>query len=102
MKTTRPCAKAINKPLQIAGVDMRLVGIGMTIAGVASSANDGLLYKCFCAALFFAVCYGARLAGRKDPNLLPVWNAARRHRWIYDPAKRAFFRLIYTHKSESF
>ena len=101
MKTTRPGAKAINKPLQIAGVDMRLVGVALTIAGVAASANDGLLYKCFCAALFLAVCAGARIAGRKDPNLFAVWNAARRHRWIYDPAKRAFFRVIYTNKSES-
>jgi len=95
MKTTRPTAKALNKPLLIGGVDMRLAGLALVIATVVGAVNDALVYKGIAAALFFAVCTGARIATRRDPNLLLVWNLARRHRWLYDPAKRAPFRVVF-------
>ena len=95
MKTTRPSAKALNKPLLIAGVDMRLAGLALVIATVVGAANDALVYKGIAVTLFLAVCVGARIATRKDPNLLTVWNQARRHRWLYDPAKRAHFRVVF-------
>jgi type IV secretory pathway VirB3-like protein len=94
MKTTRPTAKALNKPLLIAGVDMRLAGLALVIATVVGAVNDALVYKGIAAALFFAVCVGARIATRRDPNLLVVWNLARRHHWLYDPAKLAHFQVV--------
>jgi type IV secretory pathway VirB3-like protein len=101
MKTTRPTAKALNKPLLIAGVDMRLAGLALVIATVAGAVNDALVYKGIAAALFFAVCACARIATRRDPNLLVVWNLARRHRWLYDPAKRAAFRVVFVRSHET-
>ena len=50
---------------------------------------------------FFAVCVGARIATRRDPNLLLVWNLARRHRWLYDPAKRAHFQVLFVRTPET-
>jgi type IV secretory pathway VirB3-like protein len=94
MRTCRPAAKAINKPLLIAGVDMRLAGLALVITTVIGAINDGVLYKLVMAALFVVICFGARVASRKDPNLLSVWNEVRRHRWLYDPGKRADFRVL--------
>jgi hypothetical protein len=51
--------------------------------------------------LFLAVCAGARIATRRDPNLLVVWNLARRHRWLYDPAKRAHFQVVLVRDRET-
>lgn len=94
MKTTRPAAKALNKPLQIAGVDMRLAGLALVLATVIGAVNDQVVYKIGACIFFIVICAGARIATRKDPNLFSVWNMARRHRWTYDPAKRAPFRVI--------
>jgi type IV secretory pathway VirB3-like protein len=101
MKTSRPTAKAINKPLQIAGVDMRLAGLAMVIATILGSMNDALVYKGLALAFFFAICVGARIATRRDPNLLMVWNLARRHRWLYDPAKRVHFQVLIARTGET-
>ena len=100
MRTTKPTAKALNKPLQIAGVDMRLAGLAMVIATILGSMNDALIYKGLALVFFFAVCVGARIATRRDPNLLLVWNLARRHRWLYDPAKRAYFQVLFVRTGE--
>jgi type IV secretory pathway VirB3-like protein len=100
MKTNRPTAKALNKPLLIAGVDMRLAGLALVTATVVGAVNDALVYKGIAIALFLAVCAGARIATRRDPNLLMVWNLARRHRWLYDPAKRAHFQVLFVRKPE--
>jgi len=101
MKTTRPTAKALNKPLLIAGVDMRLAGLALIIATVVGAVNDALVYKAIAVALFLAVCSGARIATRRDPNLFMVWNLARRHRWLYDPAKRAHFHVLFVRDRET-
>ena len=101
MKTIKPTAKALNKPLQIAGVDMRLAGIALVIATILGSMNDALFYKGLALMFFFGVCVGARTATRRDPNLLMVWNLARRHRWLYDPAKRAHFQVVFVRKPET-
>ena len=74
---------------------MRLAGLALVIATVVGAVNDALVYKGIAAALFLAVCAGARIATRRDPNLLVVWNLARRHRWLYDPAKPAHFRVVF-------
>jgi type IV secretory pathway VirB3-like protein len=100
MKTTRPTAKALNKPLLIAGVDMRLAGLALVTATVVGAVNDALVYKGIAIALFLAVCLGARIATRRDPNLLLVWNLARRHRWLYDPAKRAHSQVLLVRTGE--
>jgi type IV secretory pathway VirB3-like protein len=100
MKTTKPMAKALNKPLLIAGVDMRLAGLALVTATVVGAVNDAIVYKGIAVALFLAVCTGARIATRRDPNLLLVWNLARRHRWLYDPAKRAYFQILFVRKPE--
>ncbi len=100
MKTTRPTARALNKPLLIAGVDMRLAGLALVTATVVGAVNDALIYKGIAFALFLAVCTGARIATRRDQNLLMVWNLARRHRWLYDPAKRAHFQVLFVRKPE--
>jgi len=101
MKTNRPTAKALNKPLLIAGVDMRLAGLALVTATVVGAVNDSLVYKGIAIALFLAVCMGARIATRRDPNLLLVWNLARRHRWLYDPAKRAHFQVLLVRKPDT-
>jgi type IV secretory pathway VirB3-like protein len=101
MKTTRPTAKALNKPLLIAGVDMRLAGLALVTATVVGAVNDALVYKGIAIALFLAVCAGARIATRRDPNLLLVWNLARRHRWLLDPAKRTHFQVLFVRKPET-
>jgi len=101
MKTTRLTAKALNKPLLIAGVDMRLAGLALVIATVVGAVNDALVYKGIAAVLFLAVCAGARIATRRGPNLLVVWNLARRHRWLYDPAKRAHFQVVLVRDRET-
>ncbi len=80
---------------------MRLAGLALVIATVAGAVNDALVYKGIAAALFFAVCACARIATRRDPNLLVVWNLARRHRWLYDPAKRAAFRVVFVRSHET-
>jgi type IV secretory pathway VirB3-like protein len=101
MKTIQPTAKALNKPLQIAGVDMRLAGLALVIATILGSMNDALIYKGLALMFFFGVSVGARTATRRDPNLLMVWNLARRHRWLYDPAKRALFQIVFVRKPET-
>jgi type IV secretory pathway VirB3-like protein len=100
MRTAKPTAKALNKPLLIAGVDMRLAGLALVTATVVGAVNDALIYKGIAFALFLAVCTGARIATRRDQNLLMVWNLARRHRWLYDPAKRAYFQILFVRKPE--
>jgi type IV secretory pathway VirB3-like protein len=96
----RLTAKALNKPLLIAGVDMRLAGLALVIATIVGSMNDALIYKGLALAFFFAVCVAARIATRRDPNLLLVWNLARRHRWLYDPAKCAYFQVLFVRTGE--
>ena len=101
MKTIKPTAKALNKPFQIAGGDMRLAGLALVIATIVGSMNDALLYKGLALVFFFGVCVGARTATCRDPNLLMVWNLARRHRWLYYPAKRAHFQVVFVRKLET-
>ncbi len=80
---------------------MRLAGLALVIATILGSMNDALFYKGLALMFFFGVCVGARTATRHDPNLLMVWNLARRHRWLYDPAKRAHFQVVFVRKPEA-
>ena len=79
---------------------MRLAGLALVTATVVGAVNDSLVYKGIAIALFLAVCTGARIATRRDPNLLLVWNLARRHRWLYDPAKCAYCQVLFVRTGE--
>jgi len=80
---------------------MRLAGLALVIATVVGAVNDAVVYKAIAAALFLGICAGARIATRRDPNMLLVWNLARRHHWVYDPAQRAHFQVVFVRSHET-
>ncbi len=83
---TRPAAKALNKPLLIVGVDRKLVGLAFLFS-VILAANDGGS-KIVAVVLFVSMCAVGRRLTRKDPNIFLVLNQVRKHKALYDPAKR--------------
>jgi type IV secretory pathway TrbD component len=82
---TRPAAKALNKPLLIVGIDRKLAGLAFLFA-VMVGANDGS--KIAALALFLGMCAVGRRLTRKDPNIFHILNQIRKHKTLYDPAKR--------------
>jgi type IV secretory pathway TrbD component len=89
---TRPSAKALNKPLLIVGLDRKLAGLAFLLS-VIVGANDGGS-KIAAGVLFVALCAIGRRMIRKDPNIFLVLNQVRKHKALYDPAKREWFRVF--------
>jgi type IV secretory pathway TrbD component len=89
---TRPAARALNKPLLIVGIDRRLAGLAFifaVIVGANGSRLAGLV-------LFLVLCITGRRLTYHDPNLFMVLNQVRKQKALYDPLKRAWFRLVET------
>jgi type IV secretory pathway TrbD component len=87
----RPAAKALNKPLLIAGIDRKLAGLAF-ILSVIVGANDGGS-KIAAVVLFVALCTIGRRLTRNDPNIFLVLNRIWKQKALYDPAKREWFRI---------
>ena len=96
----RPAAKSLNKPLLIAGVDRKLVGLCFLIAVIVGASSDALTAKVIAGVLFVLLCGLGRKFTRHDPNIFEVMNHYRKQKGLYDPAKREWFRSFIDQQPE--
>lgn len=79
----RRTARALNKPRLVFGIDQKILGVSLIFAVIAAanaSKISGLV-------LFVVLCALGRLLGRKDPDIIRIFNLARKQRSFYDPLK---------------
>jgi type IV secretory pathway TrbD component len=96
----RPAAKSLNKPLVIAGVDRKLVGLCFLIAVIVGASSDAITAKVIAGVLFVFLCGLGRRLTRHDPNIFEVMNHYRKQKGLYDPAKREWFRSFIDRQPE--
>jgi type IV secretory pathway TrbD component len=96
----RPAAKSLNKPLVIAGVDRKLVGLCFLIAVIVGASSDAITAKVIAGVLFVFLCGLGRRLTRQDPNIFEVMNHYRKQKGLYDPAKREWFRSFIDRQPE--
>lgn len=79
--------RAINQPLNIAGVERRMFGIA-TMGALLVLIAFGMTGAVITFGLLFA---GARWATKEDHQLPRILMASRRFRRLYDPGKREWY-----------
>ncbi len=99
--TVRPTARAINRPLLIAGIERKMLGMSVLIAVVITAnipeATGKLAFIPFKAVvgfgLFTALVSIAKFATRRDDRLLQILASVWRQKAVYDPHLRQPFRM---------
>jgi type IV secretory pathway TrbD component len=91
--TVRPTARAMNKPLLIAGIERRLLGLSFIISVVfAANANSGSGVSPTAIALavgiFIATITAAKRLTRKDDRIFQIALSVWKQKPVYDPLVR--------------
>lgn len=90
----RSTARAINRPLLIAGIERRMLGMAFIISVVAGANGPRLAgFPIFGFVVFFALIALAKFATRRDDRLLLILPSVWRQKAVYDPSLRAPFRM---------
>jgi type IV secretory pathway TrbD component len=83
--TTHPVLKAIHKPMLLAGVDRRLFFVVVGLSFLALNLTRSFIG---CGVLFGVSISVAKLATKREPEIVPIVMRAWLQRRRYDPAKR--------------
>lgn len=84
MRTVRQTPRAINRPMDVVGIERNMLAGILMISSVIYSEISHIIG----AVLFFGGCYAAKQASRKDPDLLPIARQAWKLKPVYCPLKR--------------
>lgn len=85
--TVRPTARALNKPLLIAGIERRLLGMAFVVSAViaATSGTEPHIQVPIGVAVFAATISAAKWATRKDDRIFQIALSVWRQKAVYDP-----------------
>jgi type IV secretory pathway TrbD component len=88
--TVRPTARALNKPLLIAGIERRLLGMAFVVSAIvaATSGAQPYIQVSIGAAIFVVTISAAKWATRKDDRIFQIALSVWKQKAVYDPCVR--------------
>lgn len=88
--TVRPTARALNRPLLIAGVDRRLLGLAFIVSAVFAACSPVTpdVQMVIGLGVFLGATAAAKWATRKDDRIFQIASSVWKQKAVYDPLVR--------------